>query len=144
MRKLSRAYGNLSIIHATFITKDIGDSILDFLSSMEELFPGFKKDKFSVEYARDEFNSTLEKEDGTAEDYLYEVLFRWMDKIAPPGYYFGAHPGDGSDFGFWEIEREDWEIDVEKVKRRIKDALHKTATDRQVLEIAKMLNVKID
>lgn len=36
--------------------------------------------------------------------WLLEQLFDSLDDAAPEGYYFGAHPGDGSDFGFWEIE----------------------------------------
>lgn len=32
---------------------------------------------------------------------LNEDLFSALENIAPAGYYFGAHEGDGSDFGFW-------------------------------------------
>ena len=37
-------------------------------------------------------------------DFLNERLMDIMDimeKYAPDGYYFGSHPGNGSDFGYW-------------------------------------------
>ena len=38
---------------------------------------------------------------------ILDDLFDVMNGYAPEGYYFGAHPGDGSDFGFWPIEGEE-------------------------------------
>ena len=35
---------------------------------------------------------------------LNEDIWNAMQDIAPPGYYFGAHPGDGCDYGFWQID----------------------------------------
>ena len=31
-------------------------------------------------------------------------LFDRLDQCSPEGMYFGAHPVDGSDFGFWRVE----------------------------------------
>src|SRR5437763_1843047 len=39
--------------------------------------------------------------------YLNEELFDLLNEIAPDGTCFCAHPGDGSDFGFWEQEETD-------------------------------------
>lgn len=35
---------------------------------------------------------------------IVQELFDSLDEHAPDGYYFGAHCGDGSDFGFWKNE----------------------------------------
>lgn len=35
------------------------------------------------------------------------TLHDLLDVLAPKGYRFGAHEGDGSDYGFWPVEEED-------------------------------------
>lgn len=41
---------------------------------------------------------------------LLDALFDALNDIAPEGMYFGAHPGNGSDYGFWRIEEEDQDL----------------------------------
>ena len=36
---------------------------------------------------------------------LLESLFDTLDSYSPEGYYFGAHLGDGSDYGFWKMDK---------------------------------------
>ncbi|HYW24877.1 MAG TPA: hypothetical protein VE953_11985 [Terriglobales bacterium] len=42
-----------------------------------------------------------------AKDWLLEDLYDALNDLAPEGCYFGAHEGDGSDFGFWPIDADD-------------------------------------
>jgi len=37
---------------------------------------------------------------------LREDVWEAMQEIAPDGYYFGSHPGDGCDYGYWLAEED--------------------------------------
>jgi len=41
-------------------------------------------------------------------DDAVEELICQLKRLAEQGYYFGSHPGDGSDFGFWRYDDEDY------------------------------------
>lgn len=36
--------------------------------------------------------------------FLLDELCEALEECAPDGYCFGAHSGDGADFGFWEVK----------------------------------------
>jgi len=41
-------------------------------------------------------------------DSCLEALQDALEAQTPDGYYFGAHEGDGADFGFWPVEPTEW------------------------------------
>lgn len=85
---------NESISHATLRTEDLVDAFEGWVEAVDPT--GFK-------HLMERKEDFLAEDNEFAEDYwLNEVVFEVMADYAPEGYYFGSHPGDGSDFGFWE------------------------------------------
>lgn len=93
----------------------------------DDLLPAFadeleyQLERQSRRFARKEYRALIREarralrhmEDGTvkqaeaAEESASEIISDLMDRLtdfAPPYAYFGAHPGDGADYGFWLVE----------------------------------------
>lgn len=60
----------------------------------------------SIEDATELVDNTLDADEVSE---LIGELIDGINQVSPSGCYFGAHPGDGADFGFWPVELDDVE-----------------------------------
>lgn len=103
-----------TISHGTMLMEDL---IPDFLSALDAIREdqSFAVDSHTPEaiaqYAHeDDALGAIERNmrepgyyDSESAYWDLESLFEMLDNRAPTGYYFGAHEGDGSDYGYWPI-----------------------------------------
>ena len=110
-----------TIIHATCRPQDLIPAFLEELrihdkGRSEKIFSGIawrynETDPSCISYAaEDRYVDGIENDDdhpwwnSEEASWVLEELFDALNEHAPEGCYFGAHEGDGSDFGFWEHE----------------------------------------
>lgn len=91
-----------SVIHGTLRPEDLipafADALRDYLRTCRPV-PRYVRAKAfrALEWTKEDCRA---EEAGRALVDLSDAL----DCFAPAYAYFGAHPGDGSDFGFWPID----------------------------------------
>ena len=106
-----------TIIHATLRPQDLLPAFLrELLERSEKAFNAYFSSLEGSPLGRLLHYKTLawECEGKALEAYIasedcawdLEALFNALGEHAPEGHYFGAHPGDGSNFGFWKFEDE--------------------------------------
>lgn len=88
---------NKSISHGTMRSEHL---IPEFLGVLKIYAP----DKYDAYVKANPEVLDLNGLDDETLGYIVEELFDALNDIAPEGTYFGAHPGDGSDYGFWDVE----------------------------------------
>ncbi len=81
-----------TVVHGTLQEEDLIPAFLDAIRSINP-----------VEAAELELNYPEEIASGDPE-FCWETLLDKVNKYSPPFTYFGAHPGNSSDFGIWPNE----------------------------------------
>ena len=94
-----------SVISGTMRPEDLIPAFLHELRAVPEVAGNL--DEIEARMAQDDY--FLSEDAG----YDLEELFDLLDEVAPEGCSFGAHPGDGADYGFWENENDENDEDEE-------------------------------
>jgi hypothetical protein len=95
-----------TISHGTLRPQDLIPKFLDVLSELHPeayqqcQIPGAGFPMVPSYALEDETDDWWESDKAP---WALECLFDALGDCAPEGHYFGAHPGDGADFGFWPV-----------------------------------------
>lgn len=107
-----------TVIHGTLQPEDLLRATIEVLEKLDagraskirkqypdvfEIFLKSDEERSPVPMGRDVLHILEEA------SWCFEEICNELNAIAPEGTFFGAHPGDGSDFGFWPVESEDIE-----------------------------------
>ncbi len=87
-----------TVIHGTLRSEDLIPAFFSELLAYDPDAAAVILDNFP-DYLGDEPDPNCYLSEDT--NWLFDKLFDALNDVAPKGHYFGAHPGDGSDFGFW-------------------------------------------
>ena len=109
-KRLGSEWVDVSVSHGTMREEDL-------IPAFEAVLEGAGAEVNRGDYAdavckllheHDDYDCTLtDQELDQVGYYLNEQLWEELEDIAPEGCYFGAHPGDGCDYGFWTCEDDD-------------------------------------
>jgi hypothetical protein len=99
-----------TIISGTHRWQDLFEALFDTCRLLEVGKPDEWEAEMKLPAPSDEWRTDDEADEDAA--WVMEDLFNALDGICTGHWYFGAHPGDGSDYGFWrrdpneEVSRE--------------------------------------
>lgn len=97
-----------SVIHATLRSCDLVPAFLDVIKNTPEYVQIIQSNNYELSVISDP--TAIDNDERWDSEYmlyfLNETLFDVLNSYTPDGYYFGAHIGDGSDFGYWLYEED--------------------------------------
>lgn len=97
-----------SVISGTHRIVDLVPAFMDVLEQLDsDSAARIRAEHVDVLDAIDAHNGVLDVDVGEDGNFLVEDLIDALNDCAPDGYYFGAHPYDGADFGFWQVDDDD-------------------------------------
>ena len=98
---LPSGWAGVSLSHATMQPEHLFDA---FLTGIQQMPPKLAGRTQVIQKC----SQRIESGDYECTNAFYDLedVFDWLCSIAPRGCYFGSHPGNGSDYGFWEMENE--------------------------------------
>ncbi len=117
MKKRTYIFGSIS--YGTMRDTDLLDSFSNALEHLSTSNYEYQKYKDIIKKARRYRDFLIEYEDMLWKDHhkkiresifetvsyiINEDLFNTLNNFAPPYFYFGSYPGNGSDYGFWLSE----------------------------------------
>jgi hypothetical protein len=100
-----------SVSHATMREEDL---IPAFISELRAQTPCKRAHRKLIREIEARMESETYFEDEDSPEDLAE-LFNALEEYCLPYFYFGAHPGDGSDYGYWLSENFEEDFDGLKV-----------------------------
>lgn len=92
---------NTSVSHATMRGEDLIPAFIAAIRAIDTTIEPQLAGKLTDIESDMQADGYFETDDSV---YDLDWLFDKLNDMAPDGFYFGAHPGDGSDFGFWQCE----------------------------------------
>ena len=96
---------NLSLSHGTTRTQDLLPAFFSACMQIDELAAEMHQLRMlPFPYIPSCAQKDPDSNWWDSEEALYRLLKLedLLDNVAPWGFYFGSHPGDASEYGFWE------------------------------------------
>jgi hypothetical protein len=90
-----------TVSEGTLRTEDLLDAFSNTLAALAREEPQNHAHLRLVSEAQTEFADAMSADDYEQAGYVIGELEDALGEYCPPFIYFGAHPGDGADFGFW-------------------------------------------